>query len=64
VQPQLHMGDKWWYFEVEDDKNVVIITQPTFTITTPKGVKLETEWVPVLHFKTLIDYMKYLESIR
>ena len=64
VQPMLYMGDMWWYFKVENDKHVVIITEPTLTLTTPKGAKLKTEWVPVFHFKTLIDYMEYLKSIR
>ena len=64
VQPQLYMGDMWWYFKVVNDKTVVIITRPTLTLVTPKGTRMETEWVPVLHFKTLIDYMEYLKSIR
>ena len=64
VQPQLYVGDEWWYFKVEDDKRVVIMTLPILTLVTPKGTRLKTEWVPVLHFITLTDYMDYLKPLQ
>jgi hypothetical protein len=64
VQPQLYMGDMWWYFKVVNDKTVVIITRPTLTLIAPKGTRMKTEWVPVLHYKSLTDYMDYLKHLQ
>ncbi len=62
VQPQLYMGEKWWYFKVENDL-VVIITKPTYTAIRPDGEKEETTWMPQFHWKTLADYLEYLKDI-
>ena len=55
VQPQLFMGEEWWYFKVENDKRVVIITEPTF--------KEDTKWVPMLNFSSFTGYVEYLKSL-
>lgn len=64
VQPQLFMGDQWWYFKVENDKRVVIITKPTFKIIYSKtGEEEDTKWVPVLNFASFAGYVEYLKSL-
>jgi hypothetical protein len=64
VQPQLHMGKNWWYFKVVNDDRVVLIAEPTLTLITPKGARLKTEWIEVLHFLSLTDYMDYLKHLQ
>jgi hypothetical protein len=63
VQPQMYVGEKWWYFRVENE-HVILITKPTFTIIYKNtGEKEETTWYPQFHFKSFEDYVNYLEPI-
>lgn len=64
VQPQLFMGEQWWYFKVVSDKHVRIMTRPEFTLILPSGEEEKPKWVPVLHWPSLYSYMKYLEKLQ
>lgn len=62
VQPQLYMGEKWWYFAVENN-HVVIITKPTFTTILPNGEEEKATWLEKFHWPSLTSYMEYLKNI-
>ena len=62
VQPQLYMGDKWWYFKVKDN-HVVLITKPTYTIELSSGEKEKTIWIPQFHWPSLAAYLEYIKNL-
>lgn len=62
VQPQMYIGDQWWYFKVENDKDVVIISKPSLLIRHSDGTEEQAEWKPQFHWKTLTAYTKWFEE--
>lgn len=62
VQPQMYIGDQWWYFKIENDKDVVIISKPSLLIRHNDGTEEQAEWKPQFHWKTLVDYMEWFEE--
>lgn len=63
VQPQMYLGEKWWYFKVEDD-TVKIITKPVHRIYYVNTNEWEdTEWRPQFVFPTLQKYLEYLDEL-
>ena len=63
VQPQLYLGDKWWYFKVENHV-VKIITKPSLLIYYPsKNERLPAEWAPQFTFPDLKKYLEFLDEL-
>ncbi len=62
VQPQMYAGDQWWYFKVENDKSVVIISEPELLIMHSDGTEEKAEWKPQWHWRTLTAYTKWFEK--
>jgi len=63
VQPQIYLGEKWWYFKVEDN-TVKIITNPIHRIYYANtGEWEDTVWKPQFVFPTLQKYLDYLDDL-
>jgi hypothetical protein len=61
VQPQVYIGDQWWYFEVVEHSYVRLLTKPEFTLMFDDK-EIKTEWKPD-HIYTIKQYVERLYDI-